>query len=100
MRAQQGNYTPLFQYADTLTWSKGKHTYKGGSMFRIGYARRAIETPTAPIPKAFRRRGLRTPNQKFSNKYRNARSGGQQPDALPIAFFTFLSGSLNLTQQY
>ena len=28
------NNGPLYSYADTLSWSKGKHSYKGGVEFR------------------------------------------------------------------
>jgi len=30
-----GNYTPLYSYADTLSWTKGKHALKFGSEVRI-----------------------------------------------------------------
>jgi hypothetical protein len=30
-----GNYTPLYNYADTLSWTKGKHAYKFGGEVRI-----------------------------------------------------------------
>jgi len=95
--AQQGNYTPLFQYADTLTWSKGKHTYKGGVDVRIGYTK-GYETPTAPIPKALGGAGS-NPNQKFSN---NTAMPGLVANNQTVAnsLLYFLSGSLNLTQQY
>ena len=63
--AQQGNNTPLFEYADTLSWTKGKHAFKGGVDFRFAYSK-GYETPTAPIPKAFGGAGL-NPNQSFSN---------------------------------
>src|SRR5262249_26611255 len=63
--AQQGNKTPLYQYADTISWTKGKHAFKGGGEFRYGYSR-GSETPTAPTPRATGGAGL-NPNQAFSN---------------------------------
>src|SRR5262249_58213440 len=63
--AQQGNYTPLFEYADTLSWTRGKHAYKAGADVRIAYTK-GYETPTAPIPKALRGAGNNS-NQKISN---------------------------------
>jgi hypothetical protein len=63
--AQQGNKTPLYQYADTLSWTRGKHGFKGGGEFRYGYSR-GSETPTAPTPRAAGGAGL-NPNQSFSN---------------------------------
>ena len=95
--AQQGNYTPLYQYADTLTWSKGKHTFKGGVDIRIAYTK-GYETPTAPIPKAFGGAG-QNPNQRFSN---NSAMPGLVANNQTVAnsLLYFLSGSLASTQQY
>jgi outer membrane receptor protein involved in Fe transport len=63
--AQQGNTTPLTSYADTITWTKGKHTFKGGFDTRFTYTR-GFETPTAPIPRATGGAGL-NPNTAFAN---------------------------------
>jgi hypothetical protein len=63
--AQQGNKTPLTSYADTISWSKGKHGFKGGFDTRFTYTR-GSETPTAPIPKATGGAGL-NPNAAFAN---------------------------------
>lgn len=49
--AQQGNKTPLYDYADTLSWSKGKHAFKGGVDVRFTYTR-GSETGTPTIPRA------------------------------------------------
>jgi hypothetical protein len=49
--AQQGNKTPLFNYADTLSWTQGKHTFKGGVDLRYTYTR-GSETPTPTIARA------------------------------------------------
>ena len=95
--AQQGNYTPLYQFADTLTWSRGKHTFKGGLDIRIAYTK-GYETPTAPIPKAFGGAGQNA-NQRFSN---NAAMPGLVANNQTVAnsLLYFLSGSLNNAQQY
>jgi len=62
---QQGNRTPLYDYADTFSWSKGKHSFKAGADYRYGYSS-GSETPTAPIPRATGGAGL-NPNQSFQN---------------------------------
>src|SRR5262249_22487164 len=31
--------TPLFTYTDSITWAKGKHTFKGGGELRFGSSR-------------------------------------------------------------
>jgi hypothetical protein len=49
--AQQGNRTPLYDYADTLSWTKGKHSFKAGADIRYAFTS-GSETPTAPIPRA------------------------------------------------
>src|SRR6185436_8349412 len=48
---QQGNITPLYDYADTVSWTQGKHAFKTGGDIRFAYSR-GSETPTAPIPRA------------------------------------------------
>jgi hypothetical protein len=63
--AQQGSSTPLWDYADTISWTKGKHAFKGGVDVRFSNSR-GYATPTAPIPKATGRAGL-NPNQSFQN---------------------------------
>jgi hypothetical protein len=95
--AQQGNYTPLFQYADTLSWTKGKHAFKGGVDVRIAFTK-GYETPTAPIPKAFGGAG-QNPNQTFSN---NPAMPGLVSNNQTVAnsLLYFLSGSLNNAQMY
>jgi hypothetical protein len=94
---QQGNKTPLYQYGDTLSWTKGKHVFKGGGEVRYGYSR-GSETGTAPIPKAFGGGGL-NPNNSFSN---NPSLPGlvDNNQALANSLLYFLSGSLDRTQQY
>src|SRR5919197_1302610 len=63
--AQQGNSTPLSSYADTLSWTKGKHAFKGGIETRFTYTR-GSDTPTAPIPRATGGAGL-NPATAFAN---------------------------------
>jgi hypothetical protein len=95
--AQQGNYTPLFEYADTLSYTRGKHAFKAGVDVRIGYTK-GYETPTAPIPKAFGGAG-QNPNQRFSN---NTSLPGlvANNQATANSLLYFLSGSLDRAQMY
>jgi len=95
--AQQGNHTPLFNYADTISWTRGKHAFKGGVDVRITYSK-GYETPTAPIPKATGGAGL-NPTQVFRN---NASMPGLVANNETLANQTlyFLAGSLNNAQQY
>src|SRR5688572_23303464 len=64
--AQQGNITPLYDYSDTISWTKGKHAFKGGADIRYTYSR-GSETPTAPIPRATGGANPGNPNQAFAN---------------------------------
>ena len=64
--AQQGNITPLYDYADTISWTKGKHAFKGGFDIRYTYSR-GSETPTAPIPRATGGTDAQNPNTAFQN---------------------------------
>jgi hypothetical protein len=95
--AQQGNYTPLFEYADTLSYTRGRHAFKGGVDVRIGYTK-GYETPTAPIPKALGGAGQNA-NQSFSN---NPALPGLVANNQTVAnsLLYFLSGSLNSAQMY
>ena len=95
--AQQGNYTPLFEYADTLSWTKGRHAFKGGADIRIAYTK-GYETPTAPIPKAFGGAG-NNPNLRFRN---NADMPGLvvNNESQANSLLYFLSGSLDRAQMY
>jgi hypothetical protein len=63
--AQQGNRTPLYDYADTISWTHGKHAFKAGVDTRFAYTH-GSETPTAPIPKALGGAG-NNPVTAFSN---------------------------------
>jgi len=62
---QQGNRTPLYDYADTFSWSRGKHSFKAGADVRYGYTS-GSETPTAPIPRATGGQQTSTANQSFA----------------------------------
>jgi hypothetical protein len=95
--AQQGNYTPLWQYADTLSWTKGKHAFKSGVDVRITFTK-GYETPTAPIPKAFGGAG-QNPMQRFRN---NPAMPGlvSNNETVANSLLYFLSGSLNNAQMY
>ena len=95
--AQQGNDTPLFNYADTLSYTKGKHTFKGGVDVRMTYTK-GYETPTAPIPKAFGGGGL-NPTQVFSNNpAMPGLTSNNQTTANNLLYF--MAGSLDRAQQY
>ena len=61
---QQGNRTPLFDYADTLSWTKGKHAFKAGFDYRYAFTS-GSETPTAPIPRATGGTNTTNANQSF-----------------------------------
>src|SRR5438552_14678814 len=93
--AQQGNYTPLFEYADTLSYTRGRHAFKGGVDVRIGYTK-GYETPTALIPKGLGGSGLNA-NQRFSTAIPGL-VGNNQTVANSLLYF--LSGSLNSAQMY
>lgn len=94
--AQQGNYSPLFEYADTLSWTKGRHGFKGGVDVRISFTK-GFETPTAPIPKALGGAG-NNPNGSFVASRFPGLVQGNQTTANSLLYF--LAGSLNNAQMY
>jgi hypothetical protein len=95
--AQQGNNSPLFNYADTLSYTRGKHTFKGGVDVRMTYTK-GFETPTAPIPKAYGGAGL-NPNQAFSNNPAlPGLTSNNQTTANNLLYF--MAGSLDRATQY
>jgi hypothetical protein len=96
--AQQGNNTPLSEYADTLSWTKGKHAFKGGVDFRFAYTR-GYETPTAPIPKALGGAGL-NPTNAFPLNNSNFPGLVSNNQTLANSLLYFLAGSVNNAQQY
>ena len=95
--AQQGNRTPLYDFADTITWNRGKHTFKAGFDYRYAYTS-GSETPTAPIPRATGGAGL-NPNAAFQN---TTNFPGLVPNNQTTAnqLLYFHSGSLNQVFQY
>jgi len=95
--AQQGNTTPLYNYADTISWTRSKHAFRGGVDIRYTYTSGA-ETPTAPIPKATGGAGLNA-NQTFRN---NAAIPGliTTNETTANSLLYFLAGSINNVQQY
>src|SRR5262249_39274858 len=95
--AQQGNYTPLFEYADTISYTTGRHSFRAGADIRIGYTK-GYETPTAPIPKALGGAG-QNPNQKFSN---NPAMPGLVANNQTVAnsLLYFLAGSVSSASMY
>jgi hypothetical protein len=96
--AQQGNYTPLFEYADTLSWSKGKHAFKGGVDVRIAYTK-GYETPTAPNSESVRRR-RQQPESEIFEQCCHAWAWSQTIRPVANSLLYFLSGSLNNAQMY
>jgi hypothetical protein len=95
--AQQGNTTPLWQFGDTLSWTKGKHGFKFGGEVRFGHSE-GSETPTAPIPKSTGGAGL-NPNQTFQNNPRLPRLVSTN-QTLANQLLYFMAGSVNSAQQY
>ena len=95
--AQQGNRTPLYDYADTLSWTKGKHAFKAGADIRYAYTS-GSETPTAPIPRATGGAG-QNPNQTFAN---NSLLPGlvAANQTLANSLLYFQAGSVNQVFQY
>lgn len=95
--AQQGNTSPLYQYSDTLSWTRSSHSFKFGGEFRIGQSKGA-ETPSAPIPKATGGAGL-NPNTAFQNQTTfPGLVTNNQTTANSLLYF--LSGSMTSAQQY
>src|SRR5262249_25416512 len=94
--AQQGNNSPLLNVADTMSWTKGKHAFKGGVDIRSGHSN-GYATPTAPIPKATGGAGSNT-NLSFRN---NAAIPNFVPNNETLAnqLLYFLAGSVNDVSQ-
>jgi hypothetical protein len=95
--AQQGNTTPLYQYSDTLSWSRNKHAFKFGAELRMGQSK-GSETPSAPIPKAFGGAG-QNPNTGFQNQT-SLPGFVNNNNTLANSLLYFLSGSMDRAQQY
>src|SRR4029453_750482 len=95
--AQQRKISPLYNYANTISWTKSKHSFKGGVDIRYTYTS-GSETPTAPIPKATGGAGLNA-NQAFRNNA--AMPGLTTPnETLANSLLYFQAGSINSAQQY
>jgi hypothetical protein len=94
--AQQGNKGPLTTYADTLSWVRGRHSFKWGGEYRSGYTR-GWASPTAPIPQAQGGAG-NNPTQAFQNTT-NFPAMASNNQTLASQLLYFLSGSVNVAQQ-
>jgi hypothetical protein len=96
--AQQGNTTPLTNIGDTLSWTKGKHAFRGGIDMRYSYTR-GSDTPTAPIPKGNGGNSTLNPVTAFANaaNFPGLTSTGQTTAQQLLAF---LSGSVASANQY
>lgn len=94
--AQQGNTSPLLDLADTVSWTKGKHGFRGGIDIRSGHSN-GYATPTAPIPKATGGAGLNA-NLAFRN---NTSIPNFVPNNETLAnqLLYFLAGSVNDVSQ-
>jgi hypothetical protein len=94
--ASQGNTSPLLDLADTLSWTKGKHAFKGGVDIRKGHSN-GWASPTAPIPQSQGGAG-QNPVQAFQNatNFPNFVSTNQ---TLANQLLYFLAGSVNTAQQ-
>jgi hypothetical protein len=95
--AQQGNKSPMSTYADTVSWVRGKHAFKGGAEYRSGYSN-GWASPTAPIPQGQGGPGL-NPTQAFQNTA-NFPSMAATNQTLAAQLLYFLSGSADRVQQY
>jgi len=96
--AQQGNNTPLYQYGDTISWTRGKHGFKGGAEVRFGHSK-GSETPTAPIPKSTGGTQTIFANASFQNNP-NLPGLVSTNQTLANSLLYFLSGSVASAQQY
>jgi hypothetical protein len=94
--AQQGNTSPLYDYADTLSWTKNTHTFKFGVDIRHSYSK-GWASPTAPIPSANGGAG-NNPSLAFQNStnFPNLVTNNQ---TLANQLLYFLNGSVNEARQ-
>lgn len=95
--AQQGNKTPLYNYGNTVSWTKGKHVFKGGGDIRFSFTR-GSETGTPTIPRALGGAQASLPNQAFANaaNFPGLVSNNQ---AMANSLLYFLSGSVASASQ-
>jgi hypothetical protein len=93
----RGNTTSLYTYADTLSWTKGKHAFKVGAEFRQDKSKGFSNLNL--IPHATGGTGATVPTPDFANILGNGMlttNGGTMQNLL-----TFLSGSIgNINQLY
>jgi hypothetical protein len=94
--AQQGNTSPLFNIANTVSWTRGKHGFRGGVDIRSGNSN-GYATPTAPIPKATGGAGLNS-NLTFRNNA-NIPNLVSNNETLANQLLYFLAGSVNDVSQ-
>jgi len=94
--AQQGNKGPLTTYADTLSWVRGRHSFKWGGEYRSEYTR-GWASPTAPIPQAQGGAGNNV-TQAFANTT-NFPAMAATNQTLAAQLLYFLSGSVNVARQ-
>ena len=87
----------MSSYADTLSWNKGKHAFKGGIETRFTYTR-GSDTPTAPIPRAAGGAGL-NPVTAFANAA-NFPGLVSTSQTTANSLLYFLSGSVDNAFQY
>ena len=94
--AQQGNTSPLYDYADTLSWTKARHTFKFGVDIRHSYSK-GWASPTAPVPSANGGAGV-NPSLAFQNatNFPNLVTTNQ---TLANQLLYFLNGSVNEARQ-
>jgi hypothetical protein len=91
-----GNTSPLYDYADTLSWTKGRHAFKFGVDIRHGYSK-GWASPTAPIPSA-NGGGGNNPSLAFQNTttFPNLVLNNQM---VANQLLYFLNGSVNEARQ-
>jgi hypothetical protein len=94
--AEQGNTSPLYDYADTLSYAKGRHAFKFGVDIRHGYSK-GWASPTAPIPSAMGGGG-NNPSLAFQNatNFPNLVVNNQ---TLANSLLYFLNGSVGEARQ-
>jgi len=95
--AQQGNNTPLYNYADTISWTKGKHAFKSGVDVRFTHTR-GSETPTPTIARATGGGQTGLPVTAFSNT-QNFTGLVTNNQTTATSLLYFLSGSVASANQ-
>ena len=95
--AQQGNTTPLTSFADTLSWNKGKHAFKGGIEMIYTHST-GTSTADKTIPNASGGNSAQNPVTAFANTatFPGLLSSGQTTAQQLLAF---MSGSVASASQ-